>query len=132
MMLRLFLTMSSKKRSVSSCIDASSAGSAFVTSCRPRISSHCPMKSLVREIAFGSLSMRAMCDSRLARSVPAFAALNSSSSGIVLQRKYERRLASWYSVISNTLPVPSGFGSRSTRNRNSGDIIAARAARPVA
>ena len=67
-----------------------------------------------------------MCASRLARSVPSLAALNSSSSGIVLQRKYDRRLASWYSVISNTLPVPSGFGSRSMRNRNSGDISAAR------
>jgi len=71
------------------------SGSGLTTS-RLRVSSHCPAKFAANALARGSASMRLTCASSTigSRSVPDSASASSSSSGIELQRKNERREAS--------------------------------------
>ena len=60
--------------------------------------SHWPAKFCTNAADFGSASIRLTCASRFFRSPPFAANANSSSSGMLLQRKYESRLASSYSL----------------------------------
>ena len=78
-----------------------------------------PAKFSARARAFGSRSIRRTCRARLfpCRRVPRAAWANSSSSGVLLHRKYDSRVASSKS-LSNRGPEPA---SSSTLNRKCGD-----------
>ena len=122
MRLRSFLRTSSKNSSVSRIIDTFSKWSnsgykmwlGSVASIS-RSASHWPTKFSVKAAALGLASKRSTCCSRTSGrlSFCCSASVNSSSSGIVLQRKYDNRLARAKS---------SSFPGCSRRNRNSGEI----------
>jgi hypothetical protein len=83
--------------------------------------SHWPAKFVTKLLDLESAKRRSACSRRISGSLnfPAIARSRSSSSGKLLHKKNESRLANsrsemWYAFFSKFL------GSRSTRNRNSG------------
>src|SRR5205814_6154277 len=72
-----------------------------LTVARFRKYSHCSAKLVTSVSARSSLSIRLTCCSRTARSLsfPPMARFKSSSSGMLLHRKKDRREASWISVM---------------------------------
>ncbi len=87
-----------------------------------RSCSHWPAKLLTSACDFGSASMRRTCCSSTAGdfSLPWLATFSSSSSGMLLQRKNDKRDASSRSSRRYALPAGTSAGSRSTRNTNRG------------
>ena len=117
--------------------------SSGVTSSRLRICSHCPAKFSTKARDRASPSIRRISDSRFRRSKFLSASAKRRSSGMELQRKYERRDAS---VNSSTLPAVKGRAralafllttvalvkaDELLRNKKCGETNAACTARPM-
>ena len=102
-----------------------------VTLSRLRSCSHWPVNAVISASARGSAIIRRTCASSTpgARSRPAIARFSSSSSGMLLQRKNDSRLASSSSVTRCGVPAGRLAGSLSERNRKAG-LVRIRA-RPV-
>src|SRR6476661_10455323 len=96
---------------------------------RLRSPSHWPAKFLMKPCDFASPSMRVTCllSESGVESVPVSAACKSDSSGVVLQRKYESRVASSYE-LNVCAALEAGSVSTSTRYKNFGDRRTARIA----
>jgi len=83
----------------------------------PRTFNHCPVKLVMKACDFESASIRWTCFSNTAGFLrrPCAATSMSSSSGMLLQRKNERREASARSLTRYALPAATPAGSCSSR-----------------